>query len=221
MRSRVPICTAGMIAALLGPAGATAQTAAPSDVKALIEQEQRHPHVISDVIVRAKRRSPVDVRAPQKCLKARRPADPDIPPPKLVSTFPANGAVVRPGLLVLRLTFDLPMACVGLLDEHAPFLNPCPAPLRDPVISLDRRTFLTVCQVAKSSRYGLWLNLRPQLRFTSLAGHPSAAYELVFETASTPMVATMQEAIAEDSWLKQAVQPAALAAPGEAGTKAE
>jgi hypothetical protein len=216
MRSRTLICAAATITALTGPARAIAQTADPSDVKRLIEEEKRHPHMISGIEVRAKPRnmiSPVEVRA-RTCVRARRPADPDIPPPKLVSTFPANGAVVRPGFLVLRLSFDRPMACAGLMDRHAALHNPCPAPLREPVISLDRRTFLTVCRVAKDSRYGLWLR-----SFTSLAGHKSGPQELVFETSSDPEVATVQDAIVEDSWLKQAAQPAAPPTPEGAATR--
>jgi hypothetical protein len=204
MRLRALIGAAAVVAALTGPARAIAQTAAPSDVKRLVEE----------VEVRAKR--PVVVRATRKCVEARQPADPDIPPPKLVSTFPASGAVVRPGFLVLRLTFDLPMACAGLLDRHAALLDPCPGPLLEPVRSLDRRTFLTVCKVAKSSHYGLWLNHGSSLRFTSLAGHPAAPYELVFETSSEPEVATVEDAIAEDAWLKPAAQPAPPHAPAEA-----
>jgi hypothetical protein len=214
MRSRALICAAAIITALTGPARAIAQTADPSDVKRLIEEEEkRHPNMISGVEVRTRRRnmiSPVEVRA-RLCPRARRPADPGIPPPRLVATFPANGAVVRPGLLVLRLSFDLPMACAGLIDRHAATLNPCPAPLREPVISLDRRTFLTVCRVAKGGHYGLWLR-----SFTSLAGHRSAPQELVFETSSEPEVATVQDAIVEDSWLKQVAQPAATPVSGDA-----
>lgn len=201
MRSRGPICAVALVAALMGQARAIAQTADPSDVKRLIEEEQRRPHMIAGVEVRAP--SSLTVRA--TCLRARQPANPDIPPPTVVSTFPANGAVVRPGFLVLRVTFDRPMACAGLADKHALALNPCPAPLREPVISRDRHTFLTVCQVAPSKHYGLWLK-----RFTSLAGHPSSPYELVFDTAPEPQVATVEDAIAEDAWLGQVVQPAAL-----------
>jgi hypothetical protein len=215
MRPSALTCAAAMVAALTGQARAIAQTAAPSDVQRLIDEEKRHPHWIAPVEVRTKRKnmiSPVEVRATRKCLKARRPADPDIPPPKLVSTFPANGAVVRPGLMVLRLTFDLPMACAGLIDDHAPLPNPCPGPLREPVISLDRRTFLTVCQVAKDSHYGLRLNARTELRFTSLAGHVSQPYELVFDTSAEPELATVQDAIAEDAWLRSAMRPVATPA---------
>lgn len=200
MRSSALTCAAAMVAALMGQASGIAQTMDPSDVKRLLEEEKRHPHMIAGVEVRAAPRnmiapvdvrarrrnmiSPVDVNAPRKCLRARRPADPGIPPPTLVSTFPANGAVVRPGLLVVRMTFDLPMACPGLMDRHSKLLNPCPAPLDQPVISLDKRTFLTVCRVAKGSHYGLWLR-----RFTSQAGYPSSTQELVFDTSSEPEVA--------------------------------
>jgi hypothetical protein len=234
MRTRGLTCAAAMIAALVGQAPARAQSVDPSDVKRLLEEEQRHPHEISGVEVLAKRRneisgvevrarrrnkvSDVEVRESRECLKAQRPPDPDIPAPRLVSTFPAKGSAVRPGFLVLRLTFDLPMACAGLLDNHSVLDNPCPAPLREPVISRDRRTFLTVCRVDKNTHYGLWLNHRPELRFTSLAGRTSDADELVFDTSDGPPAATVEEAIAEDGWLKQAVGPPALT-PAKAGAQ--
>ena len=72
------------------------------------------PTALTGLTVSAARRatlSELTVSPPRKCLEPRRPADPDIPPPKVVSTYPAKGAVVRPGVLVLRLTFDLPMGC--------------------------------------------------------------------------------------------------------------
>jgi hypothetical protein len=209
MRARALICAAASIAALMGQARAVALTADPADIQRLLEDDKRHPNMISGVEVRAKPRTPVEVRARRGCLKARNPADPEVPAAKLVATFPANGAVVRPGYMVLRVTFDLPMACVGLLDRHALTVNPCPAPLREPVISLDRRTFLTVCHLTAGKHYGMWLR-----NFTNLAGHRSEASELVFETSSEPEVITVQDALLEDPWLQKVVQPAASAPAG-------
>ena len=73
-----------------------------------------------DVVVkRATRLSEVEVTLPP-CPQANKSPNPEFPPPKVVSSFPAKGAVVRPGIVILRVTFDKPMACPGLLDTHAP-----------------------------------------------------------------------------------------------------
>jgi hypothetical protein len=151
----------------------------------------------------------------QVCLPPRKPPDPDVPPPKLVSSFPADGAVVKPGLVVFRLTFDLPMACMGVLE---PVLslgllidNPCPAPLIDPVISKDRRTFMTVCLVQPSGRYGVWLDFNSTKRWTSLAGHKLAPRQILFSTSGGAKVRTLRDAIAEDPFLRTIVGQAAVA----------
>ena len=200
------------VATLAQPAPAAQDALAPpqpADATALsgvtVVARKPEPTEVSGVTVAAKRKgtplSGLTVVA-GKCPQARRPADPDIPPPKLVSSFPAKGAVVRPGILILRLTFDRPMTCDGLLDIHAPLPNPCPAPLRDPLFSRDRRTFLTVCSIGKGGHYGLRLN-----HFTSLAGRSSEPYELVFDTSASSEVASIDEAVAQDEWLRQAAHP--------------
>ncbi|HEX4098862.1 MAG TPA: hypothetical protein VHX64_19190 [Caulobacteraceae bacterium] len=148
------------------------------------------------------------------CLLPRKPPDPDVPPPKLVSSFPADGAVVKPGLVVFRLTFDLPMACMGVLEPVLLVDNPCPAPLIDPVISKDRRTFMTVCLVQPSDRYGVWLDFNSTKRWTSLAGHRLSPRQILFSTSSGAKVRTLRDAIAEDPFLGTMVgqAPAAAAA---------
>lgn len=194
MRTRRLICAVASGAALIGGAPALAD---PPNYISDVTVLGHKPHMVSGVTV----------RAGSKCFKARRPAETDIPPPKLVSSYPARGAEVRPGILVLRLTFDLPMTCEGLLDNHAPLVNPCPAPLHEPLRSFDRRTFLTVCKIDKSTHYGLWLNRDDQRRFTSLAGRSAAANELVFDTSAGPEITSIDEALAQDKWLREAMRP--------------
>ena len=183
------------------------------------------PTSVSGVEVVAKRAtkvSPVEVVVPL-CGKAKNTAAPAAdgfrpgnnivrrggrlddapPPPKVVGSFPANGDVVRPGLLVLRVTFDRPMTCLGLLQNHVPLPNPCPSPLRAPMISRDKRTFLTVCTIEASRHYGLWLD-----NFTSVGGRTRPPYELVFDSSDHGDIATVQEAMAQDKWLRKAVNPA-------------
>jgi hypothetical protein len=201
MRTRPLICAAAMGLALAGPAPAMPEPDDVVEVSGLtVTVHKPDPTPVSGLTVTARRATPlsgVTVTAP-KCPKARNPADAGVPPPQLVSSFPANRSVVRPGLLVVRLTFDRPMTCDGLLDGHLTFLDPCPQPLSDPMISRDRRTFLTLCRVDGGKRYGLWLHL-----FRSLAGRPAKPSELVFDTERTSRIGSVEEAIAQDPWLLQ------------------
>lgn len=126
----------------------------------------------------------------------------DEPPPRVVSTFPARGDLVRPGLLVFRVTFDRPMTCVGLVQNRVPLPDPCPPPLHAPMISHDKRTFLTVCKVEANRQYGLLLS-----NFAGRNGQPPKPYELVFGTSGMADVATVDEAMAQDKWLRKVSNP--------------
>jgi hypothetical protein len=163
----------------------------------------------------------LDVRPASECLAAQEPADPAAPPPKLVSSFPADGGKARPGIVVVRLTFDQPMACPGVNDGDLPI---CPTPLIDPVISADRRTFLTICVARSEGRYSIRLNSergrrslsadehmtvsasqRPRGRWTSLAGRQAVSQEITFTTTNDETVQTIRDAIAEDPFLRDIV----------------
>ena len=95
--------------------------------------------------------APVGCQTPAKSyLAPRRPI--------VVSSYPANGQVVRPGLVVIRVTFDAPVACTGGLSNDPPLADPCPGRVQHMVLSYDRRTVRTVCLLDPEKRYGTWLN---------------------------------------------------------------
>jgi hypothetical protein len=235
MRTGSLICIAGAL--VIGPAPATAAPAARPDTQDAskppptplsgfdVVATKPKPTSVSGVDVVAKRStkvSGVEVTVPL-CPGARKDSGPAAdgfrpgnsivvregrfddrrpPSPKVVSSFPAKGDVVRPGLLVLRVTFDRPMTCLGLLQNHLPFPDPCPPPLRQPMISRDKRTFLTVCMVEANRHYGLWLD-----NFASVGGRTLPPYELVFDSSDRSDIATLEEAVAQDTWLRKAVNP--------------
>ncbi len=131
----------------------------------------------------------------------------------MLSSYPVKGAIVRPGILILRITFDKPMTCAGLLDARVGFHNPCPAPLISPLFSRDRRTFLTVCIVSPhgwgveqitDNPYGLKLD-----KFISLSGQPLKPSDVDFyiNPTSSP-VETIKEAITQDKFLRDAEKAA-------------
>jgi hypothetical protein len=144
------------------------------------------------------------VAPPNRCLPARDLKDPQSPHPRVVSSYPAPGATVRPGILVVSVTFDLPMTCNGQFAADPPLLDPCPGGDRVMTMSPDRRTIRTTCQVAKNRRYGLWLNRRAPYDFIGLSGWPAEPYELTFITSDGPRVKTLAEAMSLNPSLRPA-----------------
>ena len=143
--------------------------------------------------------SELTVTAAVKCLGADRMANPGSRP-KVVSSFPAKGAVVRPGLLILRLTFDKPMACSGRVLAHLPWLNPCPDGPQDMLLSYDRRTVRTACAAGPDAHYGVSLNRELDGdAFMGQAGLPAETFGLDFTTSSEPAVGSVCEALAQDA----------------------
>jgi hypothetical protein len=156
---------------------------------------------VSELIVTASKTvSELTVTAKLKCLapdtnggRADRP--------KVVSSYPAKGAVVPPGLLIVRVTFNQPMACDGGFVRDPPLENPCPGEGREMLLSYDRKTVRTVCIVAPNTRYGLAMSRDPVdgASFLGLSGLPSLPYRLDFTTSAEPVVASVCEALAQDA----------------------
>ena len=109
-------------------------------------------------------------------------------PPRVVRTMPAPGSTVRPGAMVLSVTFDRPMACKANLAE-SPFPLPCPGGAGAVLISLDRRTLTTVCQVEAGANYSM-----PIMDFAGEGGAKSERYDLAFTTSNAAPIADALQA---------------------------
>jgi hypothetical protein len=195
MRPKLLLFVAALAAALIGPSLSRAQSA---DQASPAPKPAANQHItgVSELIVAARRSTAVselDVKAPV-CPKIHKATD---EPPKLVSTYPARGATIRPGVMILRLTFDKPMTCQGLLGIDEAKANPCPAPLEEPLYSRDRHTFLTVCRIDGNGSYGLKLT-----GFSSVTGQIAEPDELTFQTSDEEPVASIDDALARDAYLK-------------------
>jgi hypothetical protein len=149
------------------------------------------------------------VTAPKKCLKPQRDDGWPARGAKIVSSYPAKGAVVRPGVLVMRVTFDRPMACAGVFSDDPPFRNPCPGRIQHMLLSYDRLTVRTACVVEPNVAYGAWISKEiasgafassdsQDIDFVSLTGSPSKEYEFRFKTSEAPPITTVCEALSED-----------------------
>lgn len=152
------------------------------------------------------------------CLQPR--SETQAQPPRIVGTFPANGAVVRPGVLVLRVTFDQPMSCKGFFAAAAQARSPCPLDTQHWVLSFDRRTIRTVCHTDLDSHYGLRLSDRSldgtsRMTFVSLSGKRLAPYVLSFDTSSEPPINTAGDSLAEDIGMREPAKDVPLKVVGD------
>jgi DNA-binding CsgD family transcriptional regulator len=103
------------------------------------------------------------------------------PAPQVVVTSPSTGAVIRPGPIVISVTFDRPMRAesYSFVQASAETYPQCEA---KPTLSADRRTYSLRCTVQPARRYELWFNRRPFLNFKTDGGVAAAPYRLRFTT---------------------------------------
>jgi hypothetical protein len=141
--------------------------------------------------------SGVGVSLPKACIGPRDPPDLETPAPKLLSTYPAQGQIVRPGVLVLRVTFDLPMACSpqrspGVMDTRPG--EPCATDHVQYWLVHGRRVDWTVvCHVKPKTSYSFRLK-----NFKGLSGREAEPYTLTFDTSDQAPVLTERESQLQD-----------------------
>jgi hypothetical protein len=136
------------------------------------------------------------VQRKPECLPAR--ADPSAPQPRIVSTYPANGAAVPPGVLVLRVTFDQRMTCDGGFGSVPGLKHPCPGMRQETVLSYDRRTVRMICRVVPFASYGVRIGRPPDRAFRSLEGQTAAPYVLTFRAIAAPAIANVSQSLEAD-----------------------
>ena len=91
------------------------------------------------------------------------------------------------------------MACEGHFDAAPPLPNPCNGAVQM-LLSYDRRTVRTVCQVEAGRQYGFSLGQDPMAKtFIGLTGLPAMPARITFSTSSGPAISTVCEALAEDA----------------------
>jgi hypothetical protein len=127
-----------------------------------------------------------------------RPAPPAIPPktvspltvvpmggdpPKLASSFPAQGQTIEAGVLVLKLVFDQKMAPDGF-DIAAASGGQAPACVKTPRLLNDEKTFVLLCTTAPNAHYAIALNgASGTLGFANLGDTRAAPATLEFATS--------------------------------------
>ena len=118
--------------------------------------------------------------------------------PKVVSTWPAAGQAIAPGVLVLKVTFDQQMTPRDFaygLGTGAEALS-C---LKTPRLLNDAKTFVLLCTTLPGKTYAVGLNSAPAgvapIRFSNLAENPAEPSQLTFTTTAGEPVTKLRDAI--------------------------
>ena len=147
-------------------------------------------------------------------------------PPAVVSTYPAQGAAVASGTLVLKVVFNQDMTPEGWSYAKAAGVD-FPACLPRPRLLPDARTFVLLCSTTAGRAYGVGLNADPPDGFADPSRRFAPRYDLRFTTqaaADAEPVRPVSEALRaaglglDDSpimsWQGRAGAPEVAKAPG-------
>ena len=126
--------------------------------------------------------------------------------PHVQSTFPAVGAKVAPGLLVLRVTYDTRMRSQGwsYAKESGAEYPDC---AKSPRLLDDRRSFVLICRTLPNKAYAVWFNRPPLDDFASVSRRPAVPFELKFATSDDDPVRTLPDAMKADPVLSKSANP--------------
>jgi hypothetical protein len=134
--------------------------------------------------------------------------------PHVQSTFPAQGARVPPGLVVLRVTYDVHMRPDGWAYAEAGAPAAYPDCAKAPRLLDDKRSFVLICRTLPGKAYAVWFNRPPLVDFASMSRRPATPYELKFATTEDEPVRTLADAMKADPALAGQGEP--VQAPGQA-----
>jgi hypothetical protein len=113
--------------------------------------------------------------------------------PKVTATFPADGAKIAAGTVVLKIVFDQPMTPQAWsYGRAAP--GAFPDCLARPRLLNDRRTFVLLCSLAVKTAYALEINAAPD--FVTTAGRVVKPFVLRFDTTDA-ITLGLHDALAE------------------------
>lgn len=101
------------------------------------------------------------------------------PSPNITATYPTADAAAPPGVIVLKVTFDQPMA-PGSWDYGQSAGAAFPHCLARPRLLKDKKSFALLCTVDPKQAYALEINAAP--RFASDAGRLAKPYVMRFTT---------------------------------------
>jgi len=120
-------------------------------------------------------------------------------PPKVASSYPAEGQAIAPGVLILKVTFDQKMTAKGWNYAAAPPSDSGVADKPDcvatPRLLKDDKTFVLLCRVVSGKTYKVALNASGPNRFANQAEKPAETHVLSFQVVKGEPVTTIPRAM--------------------------
>ena len=120
-------------------------------------------------------------------------------PPKVASSYPAEGQAIAPGVLILKVTFDQKMTAKGWNYAAAPPSDSGVADKPDcvttPRLLKDDKTFVLLCRVTSGKTYKVALNAQRPGGFANQAENPAETHVLSFQVVKGEPVTTIPRAM--------------------------
>jgi hypothetical protein len=126
------------------------------------------------------------------------------PSPQVASSYPAEGAAVPGGVLVIKVTFDQPMTADAWAYGQAEGAN-FPHCLSRPRLLADGKSFALLCTVVAQQAYAIAINPAPKFTGANF-GRAAKPMVLHFTTSNDPEVRDMQTAL-DKAGLKDVDEP--------------
>ena len=115
-------------------------------------------------------------------------------PPMVTGTFPASGAAIAPGVLVLKVTFDQHMDPDAW--RYAKGGADYPDCLAKPRLLADGKTFVLLCTTRAEKTYAVRFNEADQeVGFTGVGHRAALPFELTFSTVKGRPVSSLPDAL--------------------------
>ena len=137
------------------------------------------------------------------CLEPDSARYPAAQPPAVIDSYPHPGAVVAPGRLLVRISFDAPMSCYSEVTTEGGVADPC-----EPSGNWEapgRRSWIMQCRLEPDTTYKMHFRKAGGPGFIGLSGRPATPFDLAFTTSHAPPTLTEEAAARSD-----------VGAPGEA-----
>lgn len=115
-------------------------------------------------------------------------------PPKVTATWPASGAAIAPGVLVLKIVFDQPMTADQWSYAKA-VASDYPDCLPTPRLLADRKTFALLCSTTTGKRYGVQINATDARGFVNVGDRRAPLFDLGFTTSNAEPIRTLKAAM--------------------------
>ena len=120
-------------------------------------------------------------------------------PPKVASSYPAEGPAIAPGVLILKIAFDQKMIAKGWSYAAVPASEAGGADKPDcvttPRLLKDDKTFVLLCRVTSGKTYKVALNAAGPNRFANQAENPAETHVLSFQVVKGEPVTTIPRAM--------------------------